>query len=204
MCLSEFADIIEQYLGRGYTRINRSKPNQVSVKFVPKDKSHRGAILYSFVHPQRGEYASVNVILLDYDNQGIGHGKKGPSGELKSSKNALKIAQVISGQQLSEFLDDRKRGDDDGEISKIVSTADRLLKQGYRVDSKVIGAIGQVVKANFDINGFTPNGSLTIRYGKGTGMRARHAMRPFIADDDDKYEFELVGPKHYRIVDAGF
>lgn len=96
---------------------------------------------------------------------------------------------------LTEFYDDRKRDDDD-EISKIVSTADRLLKQGYRVDLGVVGAMGQVVRADFSLTGFAPNGALAFK------RKTKHYIRPFLVDDDDKYEFEMVGPEHYRIVDV--
>ena len=97
---------------------------------------------------------------------------------------------------LTEFLDDRKRDDDDGEISKIVSTADRLLKQGYRVDLGVVGAMGRVYRADFSQTGFAPNGALAFK------RKTRSFMRPFLADDDDRYEFEMVAPRHYRIVDV--
>lgn len=131
-------------------------------------------------------------------------------------ENIYKVAEIIMGntkgayqmqpqgvaEGLNEFLDDRERGDDDGEISKIVLTADRLLKQGYRVDSKVIGAMGRVVRTDMSMTGFAPNGALILHYNKGTGARARHAMRPFLVDDDDRYEFEMVAPRHYRIVDV--
>lgn len=100
--LNEFADIIEQYLGRGYTRRDREQDRQVSVKFEPKDRSRNGAILYSFVSPTRGEYSTVNVILLDYE-QGFGRGRKGPSGELKTVRNAHRIADLIFNAQLNEL-----------------------------------------------------------------------------------------------------
>lgn len=103
MPLGEYADIIEQYLGRGYTREDRrggaKHLPQVSVRFIPKDKSQDGLIIYSFIHPKRGEYSTHNTIVLKYDDQGMGHGKKGPSAVPKTQKQALKIAQLISGQQ---------------------------------------------------------------------------------------------------------
>jgi hypothetical protein len=199
MSLSKYADIVEQYLGRGYTREDRKGGAkhlpQISVKFVPKDKSQNGAILYSFVHPKRGEYGTHNTIILKYDEQGMGHGKKGPSAVPKTQKQALKIAQLIADQQVNEFLDDR-RGDDGEGISKIVSTADKLLKQGYRVDLHVVGAMGRVYRADLDQTGFTPNGALAIK------RKTRTFLRPFAIDDDDQYDFEIVGPKHYKIVDT--
>ena len=97
---------------------------------------------------------------------------------------------------LKEFYDARDKGDDDNEISKIVSTADRLLKQGYRVDLGVVGAMGQVVRADFNLTGFAPNGALAFK------RKSKHYIRPFLADDDDRYEFEMVAPKHYKIVDV--
>lgn len=197
--LTEYADIIEQYLGRGYTREDRQGGAkhlpQISVKFVPRDKSQNGLIIYSFIHPKRGEFATHNTIILHYDEQGIGHGKKGPSSVPKTQKQALQIAQLVNNQKLDEFLDDRERDDDD-EISKIVSTADRLLKQGYRVDLGVVGAMGRVYRADFIQTGFAPNGALAFK------RKTKTYMRPFLADDDDRYEFEMVAPKHYRIVDV--
>ncbi len=95
---------------------------------------------------------------------------------------------------LTEFYDDRK-GDDD-EISKIVSTTDRLLKQGYRVDLAVVGAMGRVYRADFDQTGFAPNGALVFK------RKTRAFIRPFLVDDDEKYDFEMVAPKHYKIVDS--
>jgi hypothetical protein len=100
--LTEFADIIEQYLGRGYTRQDREKPEQVSVKFEPKDKSRNGAILYSVVGKQ-GEYPTVNVHLLDYE-QGFGRGRKAGVAIPKTRDNALKLAELIFNAQLNEFL----------------------------------------------------------------------------------------------------
>jgi hypothetical protein len=106
MPLSEYADIIEQYLGIGYTREDRrggaKHLPQISVKFVPKDKSQNGAILYSFIHPKRGEFGTHNTIILKYDEQGVGHGKKGPSAVPKTQKQALRIAQLIADQTLNE------------------------------------------------------------------------------------------------------
>ncbi len=199
MPLSEYADIVEQYLGRGYTREDRKGGAkhlpQISVKFVPKDKSQNGVILYSFIHPKRGEYATHNTIILKYDEQGVGHGKKGPSSVPKTQKQALKIAQLISDQNLNEFYDDRKRDDDD-EISKIVSTTDRLLKQGYKVDLHIVGAMGRVFRTDFDQVGFAPNGALAFK------RKTKAFIRPFLIDDDDKYDFEMVAPKHYKIVDS--
>lgn len=194
LSLNEFADIVEQYLGRGYTRQNRKQPKQVSVKFVPKDKSRPGAILYSFVDPKRGEYDIANLIMVDYVD-GMGKGRNNKFGAVKTITNAVKMAELIFGKQLNEFLDDRKRDDDD-EISKIVSTADRLLKQGYRVDLHVVGAMGRVYRADFDQTGFTPNGALAFK------RKTRTFMRPFLIDDDEKYDFEMVAPKHYKIVDS--
>ena len=113
MYLSEFADIIQQYLGRGYTRKDTTSKNkkQVSVKFLPVDKSQRGVILYSPVDPRRGEYPSCNVIFLEYNPVGLlphqttgtWHGTNGPRNVHKTRKEALKLAQMISGQKLDEF-----------------------------------------------------------------------------------------------------
>lgn len=102
---------------------------------------------------------------------------------------------TLNRMRTDEFLDDRKRDDDD-EISKIVSTTDRLLKQGYRVDLHVVGAMGRVYRADFDQTGFTPNGALAFK------RKTRTFMRPFLIDDDEKYDFEMVAPKHYKIVDS--
>jgi hypothetical protein len=99
--LNKFADIIEQYLGRGYTRQDREKPEQVSVKFEPKDKSRNGAILYSVVG-KRGEYPTVNIHLLDYE-QGFGRGRKAGVAIPKTRDNALKLAELIFNAQLNEF-----------------------------------------------------------------------------------------------------
>jgi hypothetical protein len=191
--LTEFADIIEQYLGRGYTRKDGERPEQVSVKFEPKDKTRNGAILYSVVG-KRGEYPTVNVHLLDYE-QGFGRSRKAGVAIPKTRDNALKLAELIFNAQLNEFLDDRKRDDDD-EISKIVSTTDRLLKQGYKVDLHIVGAMGRVFRADFDQVGFAPNGALAFK------RKTRAFIRPFLIDDDDKYDFEMVAPKHYKIVDS--
>lgn len=103
----------------------------------------------------------------------------------------MKILELVN-----EFLDDRKKGDDDGEISKIVSTTNRLLQQGYRVDLAVVGAMGRVYRADLTPTDFTPNGALAFK------RKTKSFMRPFLADDDDRYEFEIVGPKHYKIVDV--
>jgi hypothetical protein len=56
--------------------------------------------------------------------------------------------------------------------------------------------MGRVYRADLDQTGFTPNGALAIK------RKTRHFIRPFKIDDDDKYDFELVGPKHYKIVDS--
>ena len=191
--LTEFADIIEQYLGRGYTRKDGERPEQVSVKFEPKDKTRNGAILYSLVG-KRGEYPTVNIHLLDYE-QGFGRGRKAGVAIPKTRDNALKLAELIFNAQLNEFLDDRD-GDDGEGISQIVTITDRLLKQGYQVDLAVIGAMGRVYRADLEQTGFTPNGALAIK------RKTRHFLRPFKIDDDDKYDFELVGPRHYKIVDT--
>jgi len=297
--LTEFADIIEQYLGRGYTRQDREKPEQVSVKFEPKDKSRNGAMLYSVVGRQ-GEYPTVNIHLLDYE-QGFGRGRKAGVAIPKTRDNALRLAELIFNAQLNEFAPDGLNGDDDDEgfspeiakmaqedgftkgvsladgatleramkinywhtqhdgmykqyfakgfkagrmnkvkhdnkqynlnlklmkdgsirhgeqgvaetqvneflddrdgddgegISQIVTITDRLLKQGYKVDLAVIGAMGRVYRADLEQTGFTPNGALAIK------RKTKHFLRPFNIDDDDKYDFELVGPKHYKIVDT--
>ena len=100
--LNEFADIIEQYLGRGYTRKDGERPEQVSVKFEPKDKTRNGAILYSVVG-KRGEYPTVNIHLLDYE-QGFGRGRKAGVAIPKTRDNALKLAELIFNAQLNEFF----------------------------------------------------------------------------------------------------
>lgn len=105
------------------------------------------------------------------------------------------LTQGVAEDSLNEFLDDRD-GDDGEGISQIVTITDRLLKQGYRVDLAVIGAMGRVYRADLDQTGFTPNGALAIK------RKTRTFLRPFAIDDDDLYEFELVAPKHYKIVDS--
>ena len=105
------------------------------------------------------------------------------------------LTQGVAEDSLNEFLDDRD-GDDGEGISQIVTITDRLLKQGYRVDLAVIGAMGRVYRADLQQTGFTPNGALAIK------RKTRHFIRPFKIDDDDKYDFELVAPKHYKIVDT--
>ena len=100
--LSEFADIIKQYLGRGYTRKDGERPEQVSVKFEPKDKTRNGAILYSLVG-KRGEYPTVNIHLLDYE-QGFGRSRKAGVAIPKTRENALKLADLIFNAQLNEFF----------------------------------------------------------------------------------------------------
>jgi hypothetical protein len=56
--------------------------------------------------------------------------------------------------------------------------------------------MGRVYRADLEQTGFTPNGALAIK------RKTRHFIRPFKIDDDDKYDFELVAPKHYKIVDS--
>ena len=107
----------------------------------------------------------------------------------------MKDGSIKQSRQVKEFLDDR-RGDDGEGISQIVTITDRLLQQGYRVDLHVVGAMGRVYRADFDQTGFTPNGALAFK------RKTRAFIRPFNIDDDDKYDFELVGPKHYKIVDT--
>ena len=147
----------------------------------------------------KGDEELQNKILTDLYGKGAKHVKPIFDQNLaimESIYNKLVTLKqrITESKQLNEFLDDRK---DDGEgISKIVSTTDRLLKQGYKVDLAVIGAMGRVYRADLDQTGFFPNGALAIK------RKTKHFIRPFKIDDDDKYEFELVAPKHYKIVDA--
>lgn len=97
MPLLEFAKIIKLFLGSEYTMIDRKTPEQVSVKFDPKDRTsgHNGAVLYSVVRKQN-EYPTVNFQLIDYE-QGpqVGRGRRAGTAILKTRANALKIADII-------------------------------------------------------------------------------------------------------------
>ena len=97
MPLLEFAEIIKLFLGSEYTMIDRKTPEQVSVKFDPKDRTsgHNGAVLYSVVRKQN-EYPTVNFQLIDYE-QGpqVGRGRRAGTAILKTRANALKIADII-------------------------------------------------------------------------------------------------------------
>ena len=184
-------------------------PKQVKAVFTPHDVTKYGPTqIYAYwdrkgvaIHGgfQLGSYQKLDKLYTHYKT-----GKLGDSKYVDFTlPNVSKFADIIQSNtdgalqsELNEFLDDRKRGDDDGEISKIVITTDRLLKQGYRVDLGVVGAMGRVYRADFSQTGFTPNGALAFK------RKTRSFIRPFIADDDDNYEFEMVGPRHYRIVDV--
>jgi len=185
---------------------------------VDKDKDGRGKVA------NLSDKARRETEKLQKD-QGVAEGKADPVGswvvyddskakrfktrdgaKAYAEKNGGKVAssefyadnvqkQGVDEGSLNEFLDDRQ-GDDGEGISKIVSTTDRLLKQGYKVDLAVIGAMGRVYRADLDQTGFTPNGALAIK------RKTKNFIRPFKIDDDDKYEFELVAPKHYKIVDS--
>lgn len=183
-------------------------PKQVKAVFTPHDVTKYGPTqIYAYwdrkgiaIHGgfQIGSYQKLDKLYTHYKT-----GKLGDSKYVDFTlPNVSKFADIIQSNtkgalktELNEFLDDRDKGDDDGEISKIVATTDRLLKQGYRVDLGVVGAMGRVYRADLTPTDFTPNGALAFK------RKTRTFMRPFIADDDDKYEFEIVGPKHYRIVD---
>jgi len=171
--LSAIAEFIKKY-----------HPRSLSFEAAKKDQSQQSDSRAKLYDRLVQRYASG----LGYrvDRWESGHGV---SYELTSTNPG------VTEDSLNEFLDDR-RGDDGEGISKIVSTTDRLLKQGYRVDLAVIGAMGRVYRADLDQTGFTPNGALAIK------RKTRHFIRPFLIDDDDKYEFELVAPKHYKIVDS--
>lgn len=97
MPLLEFAGIIKLFLGSEYTMIDRKTPEQVSVKFDPKDRTsgHNGAVLYSVVRKQN-EYPTVNFQLIDYE-QGpqVGRGRRAGTAIPKTRTNALKIADMI-------------------------------------------------------------------------------------------------------------
>ena len=77
--------------------IDRKTPEQVSVKFDPKDRTsgHNGAVLYSVVRKQN-EYPTVNFQLIDYE-QGpqVGRGRRAGTAIPKTRTNALKIADII-------------------------------------------------------------------------------------------------------------
>ncbi len=98
MPLLEFAEIIKLFLGSEYTMINRKTPEQVSVKFYPKDRTsgHNGAVLYSIIGKKQNEYPTVNFQLIDYE-QGpqVGRGRRAGTAILKTRTNALKIADII-------------------------------------------------------------------------------------------------------------
>ena len=98
MSLLEFAEIIKLFLGSEYTMIDRKTPEQVSVKFDPKDRTsgHNGAVLYSIVGKKQNEYPTVNFQLIDYE-QGpqVGRGRRAGVAILKTRTNALKIADII-------------------------------------------------------------------------------------------------------------
>ena len=98
MPLLEFAEIIKLFLGSEYIMIDRKTPEQVSVKFDPKDRTsgHNGAVLYSIIGKKQNEYPTVNFQLIDYE-QGpqVGRGRRAGTAILKTRTNALKVADII-------------------------------------------------------------------------------------------------------------
>ncbi len=114
MSLDEFANIVHKYLGKDYVRRDRppSKQNQykqISVKFLPKDNSQQGAILWSKVDRKHGEYPTVNTILMNYEN-GTWRGnhvrglppQKHPNQALKTANLILKTKDVVEEGSLNE------------------------------------------------------------------------------------------------------
>ena len=104
--------------------------------------------------------------------------------------------------ELDEFVENPRGGDEGGKVSRIVQIVDKLLNSGNTVDSMIVGARGHVEKADLRQDGFTPNGALLLRkLGTKPSKQGARAMRPFLAKDDANYEIQMVGPKHYKIVD---
>jgi len=103
---------------------------------------------------------------------------------------------------VKEFAENPRGDDEGGKVSLIVQIVDNLLKAGNTVDSYVLGARGHVERADLTTDGFTPNGSLQIRkIGTKPSKQGARGIRPFKASDDDNYDIQMVGPKHYKIVD---
>ena len=103
---------------------------------------------------------------------------------------------------VKEFAENPRGDDEGGKVSLIVQIVDNLLKAGNTVDSYVLGARGHVERADLTTDGFTPNGSLQIRkIGTKPSKQGARGIRPFKASDDANYDIQMVGPKHYKIVD---
>jgi predicted ribonuclease toxin of YeeF-YezG toxin-antitoxin module len=82
-----------------------------------------------------------------------------------------------------------------GDGSLLLGTIARLLKDNNKIDFKVPGIMGHVVRTD------AANGTVIMRKW-GTQNSKTNLALPLTRKNDKKFSLVLKGPKHYHVVDA--